>query len=145
MRKVGCHWLVPATFYVAPFYVTQDALPPSSRRGRIGGMDLETVIAIVVLVSVIGYGILSHRSDPDFWTAEAIRQQSRVTRRLICFVPSVACIFLFAGLALTRGPEDGLSAIFFSLVAYLARPDWLRRKSAVKSAAENPDAKPVSN
>src|SRR5882724_7600991 len=103
----------------------------------------EAIVAILVFVSVAGWGyaIWSRRNDHDFWTPEAIRQRSRMGLRLIVFVPSVMSVFLFSWLAFTRRPEDGLSAIFFALVAFLARPDWLRRKSPVNPPAPNPDAK----
>ncbi len=108
-------------------------------------MDYDALIAIGILIPVITYGIWSHRNDPDFWTPEAIRQRSRVARRWIVFVPSVACVPLFTWLAFTRGPADALSAGFFALVAYPVRPDWLRHKSPVNLPAPILEDTPKSN
>jgi hypothetical protein len=67
------------------------------------------------------------------------------TFRMIWFPPSVACIFMFTWLAFNRAPQDGLAAVFFALVAYLTRPDWLRRKHAANSPAPTPDRPFESN
>jgi len=103
----------------------------------------EAIVAILVFCfsGGRGYAIWSRKNDHDFWTPEAIRQRSRNGLRLIVFVPSVMSVFLFSGWHSLAGRKDGLSAIFFALVAFLARPDWLRRKSPVNPPAPNPDAR----
>lgn len=100
----------------------------------------EAILAVSFLVAVLAWGIWRSRKIPGYWSAEAIRQRGREAHRLILFVPSVAYVLLFTWLTFTRGPEAGLSAVFFALVAYLARPNWIRRKSLVNPPDHNQDA-----
>lgn len=92
-------------------------------------------MAIVYLVAALVLAIWRSRQNPGCWNAEAIRQRQREGNRLKFFVPSVACVLLLIWLAFTRDPADGLSAVFFAIVAYLARPDWIRRKSPFNHTA----------
>jgi hypothetical protein len=100
----------------------------------------EAIVTVASLVVVMAFGIWRSRKIAGYWTAEAMQERGRAARRLIIFVPSVAFVPLFIWLAFTRDPADGLSAVFFALVAYLARPNWMRHKSPGNSSAPNPNA-----
>jgi 4-amino-4-deoxy-L-arabinose transferase-like glycosyltransferase len=114
-------------------------------------MDGDMIAAIVVLTwaaIVLAFRAWKHRNEQGFWARqleEAQRRQKNVVRHM-WFVGSLVGLVTCPFFALQRDPIWYWSGtLVCAIIAYLCRPQWMRRKPPVKAVAQNQDTPSESN